>query len=567
MFGVVSMPFSPNRHEISQTVFGGYDHRAAASDGAIYDGWNMCADRYPALTTRARRGQGPSIARPNGFYVRDCVVWVDGDQLVIDGEAVATLTAGKKTIVGIQHKLCIWPDKVIYDRETGELTQMEAQWSGEAAFSDGTLFGESALANTITVSGDLTGIFRAGDGVAVTIAETGMETKTFGAFVIQEISYTDKVGDVVVDETEIRFLDETWREFVEESESEGTDDGMTGFPGVGSKHTVTIQRRTPELEHVFEHHNRIWGVCGNEIKCCKLGDPTNWEVFPGIETDSWSLKLGSPGEVTGGISYGGRPMFFKERLILTIYGDTPQTYSLSQQEDLGVESGSGGSLAVAGQVLYYKSPAGVMAYSGGYPRSIAEAFGEDKYRYAVAGSDGVKYYISMEGYSGSRDLFVYDTRHQVWHKESGTFRVFGWNGELVALNHPDPSSENSAGAIEILGSPRKQTYGEEGISTRVEFADFTDSATRKKAFAKLILRLEADAGTTLKIWVRYDSRGEWEQIGQDIKGGMVKGQIDVPVYIRRCDHYRIRIDGQGQGGSGWTLHALTRDRSVGSNRK
>lgn len=554
MFGVVPQRFSGNRHEISQTVFGGYDHRASAGDGAIFDGWNMCADRYPALTTRARRGQGAHIAKPNGFYARDCVVWVDGTKLVIDGKNVAALTDGKKTIVGIQQKICVWPDKVIYDRGTGELMQMEASWSGEAAFSDGTLFGESALANTMTVAGDLTQTFRAGDGVAVTVAEGAMEPRTFGTFVIQEISYDADTG-----ETELRFLDETWREFVEEAEGDGAGDGSTAFPGVGTKHDVVIQRRTPDLEYVFEHHNRLWGVAGNEIKCCKLGDPTNWEAFPGIETDSWSLKLGSPGEVTGACAFGGRPMFFKERLILTIYGDAPQTYSLSQQEDLGVEAGSGGSLAVAGQVLYYKSPAGVMAYSGGYPRSIAEAFGEDKCRKAVAGSDGVKYYISMEDYAGSRELFVYDTRYQVWHREDGVFAAFGWNGELMGMDE--------RGQILILGNRRAEGPGEEGLRSMVEFADFTDSTTRKKAFAKLVLRLEVDEGTTLKIWVRYDSRGDWEQIGQPIKGGMVKGQIDVPIFIRRCDHYRIRIDGQGLGGSGWTLHALTRDRSVGSNRK
>lgn len=554
MFGVVSQRFSSNRHETGQTVFGGYDHRAAASDGAIYDGWNMCADRYPALTTRARRGQGPTVARPNGFYVRDCVVWVDGDQLVIDGEAVTTLTDGKKTIVGIQKKLCIWPDKVIYDRETGETVQMEAVWEGQAEFSDGTLFGEPALANTIRVEADLTKLFKAGDGLSVTAGVGGVEGDPMGAFVIQEIVYDADTG-----ETELRFLDETWRKFVTEAEGDGAGDGTTAFPGVGTKIGIRIQRRTPDLEHVFEHHNRLWGVCGNEIKCCKLGDPTNWEAFNGIATDSWSLELGSPGEVTGACAYGGRPMFFKERQIITVYGDAPQTFSIDQREDLGVEAGSGGSLAVAGQVLYYKSPAGVMAYSGGYPRSIAEAFGEDKYRAAVAGSDGVKYYISMEDYGGSRELYVYDTRYQVWHKEDGMFAAFGWNGELMGMDE--------RGLILTLGSRRVETPGEEGISTRVEFADFTDSTTRKKAFAKVILRLEVDEDTTLKIYVRYDSRGEWEQIGQPIKGGMAKGQNDMPIYIRRCDHYRIRIDGDGLGGSGWTLHALTRDRSVGSNRK
>ena len=48
---------------------------------------------------------------------------------------------------------------------------------------------------------------------------------------------------------------------------------------------------------------------------------------------------------------------------------------------------------------------------------------------------------------------------------------------------------------------------------------------------------------------------------------MVKGQIEVPLVIRRCDHYRIRLEGTGGGGDGWTLYALTRTRFTGSNRK
>lgn len=549
MFGVVAQRYSNNRHEVTQTVFGGYDHRAAASDGAIWDRINMCADRYPALTARKRRGWGPTVAKPNGLYVADCLVWVDGTQLVIDGEAVTTLTDGEKTIAGIGKKICIWPDKVIADRDTKTMEQMEAVWEGQADFFDGTLAGEEALANTITVSGDLTGLFRAGDGVVVTAGVGGIEGDPMGAYVIQEIEYLEAGA-----KTEIRFLGETWRDFVRED----------GSVSVGTRIGIRIQRRTPDMEIVFEHHNRLWGISGNEIKCCKLGDPTNWECFDGISTDSWAVELGKPGEVTGGCEFNARPMFFKEHRIITVYGDTPQSFSLSQVEGLGVEAGSGGSLAAAGQTLYYKSPAGVMAYSGGYPRSVAAAFGEEKYRNAVAGSDGVKYYISMEDSAGERRLFVYDTRHGVWHREDGRFVAFGRGEELWGL--VDPDGETSPGMLQVLGDPRTETPDEEGIATRVEFADFYDSTTRKKGLGKVILRLEVDAKTKLTISVQYDSDGKFVPV-RTVKGAMVKGQIDVPLVIRRCDHYRIRIDGTGLGGGEWTLYALTRDRFVGSNRK
>lgn len=546
MFGITPMRHSVNLIEQCQTVFGGRVHRAAAGDGTIYDDWNVCADRYPALTVRPQRRQFDTVAKPNGLFVRDCVTWVDGTNLVIDGVTVAQVTDSRKVVAGIQDKICIWPDKVLYDRGSGELKQMEASWEGEVAFSDGTYAGEPALANTLTVKADLSGIFRVGDGVMV---------GTHGAYVIQELEYDEEAGT-----TELRFHEETWRDFVQVVEPD-VEEGMTGIAtSVGMKLNTDIRRCVPDLDIVFEHHNRLWGAKGGVIYASALGDPTNWQVFDGLTTDSWELQTGSPGDITGGCSYGGRPLFFKEREIIKIYGDYPGQYSTSSSESLGVEAGSAGSLAVAGDTLFYKSPAGIMAYTGGYPWSVAEDFGAVRYRNAVAGSDGVKYYVSMENDSGGADVFCYDTRYRLWHGEDGMKLVgLGYNGELYAL-------EERRGFFWILGNPREEGDGEEGVSSGVEFADFCDSTTRKKGLEKLLLRLEVDPGTNLDIRVQYDSDGTWHTVRR-VAGRMIKGQVEVPLTIRRCDHYRIRLEGNGTGGSGWTLYALTRKRYTGSNRK
>lgn len=561
MYGIVKKQFSRNFCEQTQSVFGGIDRRKAAGDGAIADMLNMSAVAYPLLTVRPRRREHTIALNPQGFFARDCLCWAqdileDGvavaGRLVVDDEEVARLTHGPKLIAGIQSKLCVWPDKIIYDRATGELTQMEAEWEGEAVLSDGTLAGEPALANTIIVSGDLTELFRAGDGVAVTVGVGGIEGTPRGAYVIQEIAHDADTG-----ETELRFLEETWREFVRETGGTENEGGSTGFPSVATKIGIRIQRRAPELEGVFEHHNRLWGWHGGTVCCCKLGDPTNWESFNGDSTDSWELTTGSPGDITGGISYGGRPVLFKENRIIRIYGDYPAQYSTHETESLGVEKGSGRSLAIAGDVLYYLSGQGIMAYTGGYPYCVSEELGDTRYRNAVAGSDGVRYYVSLEREDGEYDMLCYDTRHRVWHQENGERLVgLGWHGELYALEERGP--------VWILGEPKEQVYEE--MLTRVEFADFTEGTTRKKTPGRLVLRLEMDEGAEMDILIRYDSRGEWIKL-RSYKGPMVKDQDEVVIPLRRCDHYRVRLDGRCTGGSGWTLHQLTRERSVGSNRK
>lgn len=539
MFGFREMRYSRNFRETVQDVFGGMDRRAAASDGAICVCRNMCAGKYPALTTRGFRGDYAYVPNQNGFFARDCIVWVDGKMLVVDGAEVAQLTAGPKLIAGIQKKICIWPDKVIYDRETGELTQMEAEWEGSAAFSGGTYAGEPALANTITVAGNLTGLFRAGDGLAVHTGE-----KTYGAFVVQEVGYLTDAK-----KTELRFLEETWRELL--PEGEGKPDTVTM--------QVKLQRRAPELDGVFEHHNRLWGWSGFTICCCKLGDPTNWESFNGDSTDSWELVTGTPGAITGGISYGGRPVFFKENRIIRVYGDYPMQYSTSETESLGVETGSGKSLAVAGDTLYYKSHQGIMAFAGGYPYCISDEFGDERYTNAVAGSDGVRYYVSMDDAAGSPVVFVYDTRYQTWYEEdSARYIGFGWYGDLYAMGQ--------FGEVQAIGELRREKPTEEGLATHVEFADMTDGTARKKGVGRLVLRMEIDEGTDIDIYIRYDSQGDWVKV-KHLKGENLKGQTEVIIPVRRCDHYRIKLEGHGLRGTGWTLYSLTRERYIGSNRK
>lgn len=551
MFGNVPMERSMNLLERTQIVFGGVDLNGGAGDGTLFDTMNLSADRYPLLTTRKRRHQAAVVSKPNGLIVRDGPVWVDGTNLVVGGETVAQVSDSRKVMAGLGSRICIWPDKLIYDAASGELSQMEASWTGEAEFSDGTYAGETALANTITAAGDLTELFRAGDAVTVSQMEEGGSANSWGPYVIQETEY-----NADADKTALRYYEETWREFVAEPESGATDTE-------GMKIDVTISRTAPDLQIVFEHHNRLWGAAGNTVYACKLGDPTNWHNFEGISTDAWELELGTPGSITGGISYGGRPVFFKERSIIKIYGDDPTSWQTSQTEGLGVEAGSGSSLAAAGGMLLYKSSLGIMAYTGGWPRCVSEEFGSLRFHNACAGSDGTRYYVSMERIGGDWEVWCYDTRHGIWHRENNMAIVaFGYGDHLYGLE----DLSGSEAPLWLMGEVRQVECNEEGLVTWAEFNDWTDGTTRKKGVGKLMVRMEVDGGCRITLKIQYDSDGVWHTV-RAIDGGMVKGQVEIPVPLRRCDHYRLRIEGDCLGGAGWTLHQLTWTRYQGSNRK
>ena len=184
-----------------------------------------------------------------------------------------------------------------------------------------------------------------------------------------------------------------------------------------SKH-ITIRRQMPKMDFIIESENRLWGCrygtalngqVVNEIYASKLGDFKNWNCFMGISTDSYVASVGTDGQFTGAITHLGYPLFFKETCVHKVYGNYPSNYQIQTTACRGVQKGSGKSLAIVNEVLYYKSRSGICAYDGSLPAEISSALGDIAYSDAVAGALGNKYYVSMKDASNKDHLFVYDT--------------------------------------------------------------------------------------------------------------------------------------------------------------
>jgi hypothetical protein len=228
---------------------------------------------------------------------------------------------------------------------------------------------------------------------------------------------------------------------------------------------------------------------------------------------------------------------------------------------LGVEAGSGDSLAIAGETLFYLSRAGVVAYSGGVPQNIASSFGTDRYRNAVGGSGGVKYYVSMEDQTGAWSLFVFDTRNSLWHREDATRAVgFAYDGGLYCLDDRGQLWLNGAAGM----APEGYTQ-EADVVSMAEFGDFTEYASsypyrgsNKKGTCKLQMRIELEEGARVEVLLRFDSGEAWEQVAT-LKANR-KRSYYLPILPRREDHMRVRLEGVGQ----WRLYSLTREIYYGS---
>ena len=506
----------------TQAQFGGYMHTAGCGEGELWDMENLSGDKSPLLSPRPPRYLLRRLQKPNGLYARDGLCWVDGTGFYADGERKGSVADSPKRFASLGDYLLILPDKAYYHRKTGEFGSLEALWTGTATFGDGTYGGVPAKRNTIKTTGTPFP-FRAGDAVEITGCAKEENNKTP---ILQEVSEDGK---------ELRFLENVF--------AEGS---WTG--------TVTLKRSVPEMDFLCENENRLWGCKGSTIYASKLGDPFNWNVNSGLATDSFAVEVGSAGKFTGCCAFLGYPVFFKEDQIYKVYGNKPSNFQVMGSASLGVEEGSGESLAVAGERLFYLSRTGVMSYTGGMPQELSASFGELRYRNAVGGSDGTKYYVSMEDGAGKWSLFVYDTRTGLWHREDSVHaRAFGWDGELYFLD--------DAGGLWLGGTPREVPEGaqeEEAVESMAEFGDFTEGSPDKKGVGKLLLRITVEEGAEVRAFLQFDSDTEWQELSR-IQADK-KRSVLVPILPRRADHFRLRLSGRGR----WALFSLTREYYSGS---
>ncbi len=530
------MKYADGIAKSTQIKFGGLNHCTGAGDGELWDMQNMTSDHAPVLATRQPRRLYKTLAEPGGLFSWDKLCWVDGTGFYYDGQLKGQVSAGQKRFGCMGSYIVILPDKCYYNVNTDEFGDLGAYWEGEKiTFGDGLYAEVAAEANMIQAEGvDWAALFKPGD--AVTINGCTVNTANNKTAIIHDID-----GDKLY--------------FLENAFKLTGDEGTESYSEEGE---LRIAREIPDLEYIWENENRLWGCDGLTIYACEWDNVFNWNVLDGTESASWQLTPTSAGMFTGVISYKGFPIFFKEDHIYKVYGSTNSTFQVMGSASLGLAEGSGGSLAIAGETLFYLHRTGIMAYGGGIPQPISEIFGTQRFSNAVAGSDGIKYYVSMQAGDGSWGLYVYDTQRGLWHKEDDT-RVTHFakcEGYLCYLNEK--------GEIWVIGDAEGELPGEpeSPVEWFAEFADFTQEDPNVKGVGKLQLRLELDAGATAQVWIQFDSDGEWIRAGDELSTD-VKRSYYLPVVPRRCDHYRLKISGTG----GCRIFSLTREFYTGSEFK
>ena len=570
-----------NTSRLITDVFRGYNHNMKILDGEMFDTRNLTADTFPLLSSRKKRGVKLTLTAPGGLIEKDLLYYVDDGSLykLGDGEPLMTgLAAGEKQLVSMGAYVVIFPDKKYYNTENPEdQGSLESDWSftGEVSYApcnvDGEIY-ENLEATTEEPENPENGDYwleqegsgfklhqyssSTGTWVVVQNVYTRVSFPTQG-----ELSEEFSTGDGV-EIAGLAFEELNGNKYIYAMGADAHEEYLVLVGLVGeestSEGTVTVGRKTPAMDFVVECQNRLWGcyygtVDGepiNEVYCSALGDFKNWRQYQGLSTDSWAASVGSDGAWTGAINYLGHPTFFKENRIHLVTVSASGGHRLDETVCRGVQKGSHKSLAVVGETLYYKTRTDVCAWQGGFPTAVSEPLGEQKFSQAVGGAIGAKYFLSMLGEDGAWNLFVYDTSRGLWMREDELqVRWFAAvKDELWAVD-----GENRL--LAMLGTDGTAEDFDWAMETGLLYYEQPDH----KYLSRYDIRLRMEAGGTAKIWMQYDSDGEWIDSGTVKRSGT--GTVVVPIRPRRCDHLRMRLTGTGDV----KIYSIARTLEVGSD--
>lgn len=592
-------------------VFGGINETYSCSEAELSAALNFSGRGFPALQTRALRKKVRDVEKVNGMYHLNGLLICRGTGLEYapDGQAGRTaavtlenvLTDDRKALAGMGSKVLIWPDKLAFDTETGQLETLGAKWElGDRKMTvcpcdtegkmyevagagdtepespeDGQLFLKGdpknlydyesvlekwsaksgkwvqVLVNTVRMTCPGIGsLLKEGDTVTLTgmpqAVCDALAADLNGEIVVQALEGDDLVASLTPAQDSRRYYG-SWTVTATGTSWRSLDGARTENEGLAV--SITLERRVPDLDFVTEQGNRVWGCSKKEntIYACRLGDPTNWYSYRGIAADSYAVSVGSDGTFTGAASCMGYVLFFKENCIHKLYGSKPSDYQLSSVRCRGVAANAAHSLCVLNETLYYLSPDGVMAWDGSIPTKVSAVLDASRLanvQSAVGGALDGRYYLHISrtaGTQGQTRLLVYDTERGLWHEEDVcSCDMASTGGQLYLWD----------GQALWAADPSRESdwQSTEGVEQQVSFelvtGDIGQDGAEQRYLSRLTLRLDAACASTVEVALSYDG-GPWETVAS-LTAREARRSYDLPLVPRRHSTLRLRLRGKGQ---------------------
>ncbi len=496
-----------------QTVFGGLSSLPDAKSHEISDMMGLSPTAYPAMGTEAGkiRYETDTWGDSHGIFHHRDMVMVRGDRLYSmtqtgKTEELCSISDTDKQFAAFGPYLFIMPDGLCYDADTGEIRSLSLSAEGLTDAVLGTRYLTYGALDWQAIG------FRKGDGICVTVRNY---------YLGSEAVFYRKVTGMTPGTL---FLDE-------------------GFDLQG-EYEISVSLAFPKLTRMLVCGDRLMGCAGHTVYISEAGNPFNWYKAQGTDGDPLQMQVGGTGDVTACAALDGCAVFFKNDRIYRLMGRSADDYILSEVSAPGVTEENADSLCELGGRLYYLASGGMYAYDGETATSVGEALPQGL-RHGVGGSDGVCYHLSALMPDGTPLQCVYHPTRGTWHI-TGNLRVVSmaaWE-ELLFFQTADGALLRSKRVGEILPTDTN-TVTEvcaESPSFVIFGEEFGDSHDGLRLHA-IHLRAEGDENAVLTVSVAYDGGDAWETVGS-IRG-RADGGFHIPVYPRRAQSYRVRLDMTG----------------------
>lgn len=560
-------------------TFMGLNKQPTIGENEFSDMKNITNDYFPTIGTRKRRGIIRSFTDLRGIIGGDVLSYVDDGKLYYDESYVCDLDSSitsERQLVTMGAYIVVFPDGVIYNTHTGETENIVVENTGTTVNMtlcriDGSPY--DAVAGT-TAPQDTTKYWIDTSSNPVVLKMYSSNTSswvsvgtTYVKFSATDIGKGLKAYDAATFsgvDTSSPDIYNNW-DFNQSNIIFNCDDDYVIVAGlINSQHLnsqdVTVKREMPQMDFVCEMNNRIYGCSSenHEIYACKLGDPTNWYCYAGLDSDSYAATVGTQEEFTGCAAFKGYVFFFKDGGYHQLYGTKPSNFQISWNPGRGVQAGSSKSICVVDNYLMFKSRQGVCLFDGN-TQLVSEKLGSDTYYDAVAGAYRDKYYIAMRSESGEQRIFVYDTKKGTWCLEDGMLVVFAatTTKALYFVNDKNVLYMINEEGMYVKRYPENDVYPEsdsypgneitgareDNLEWSLTTGDIGTDSPYQKYLKRLDIRLLVGEQARFRVEVSYDSTDDWNVLYDYFC--TKKKSYSVPLHVQRCDHLKLRFSGFG----------------------
>lgn len=541
---------TPKEQGVESLSIGPYRHLDGAPEGSIYEEINLSSEDGLVLTSRPVRFYHqwtPSHSRVCIGAFGDCLYRTEGQAFYYDDRLVEGLTLPlpadtQRQFANFGSYIVIMPDRYYYQPSTGAYGPIGAtvEFNAHLSLESAAVVVEESSYDEVS---DLTDYFQVGDRVRLQVNYLPPQST------IPE--WRDVyVTLIVVSPHYIRVSDE---EFPANCDS--------------AVATARISREIPPLEGMCVCHERLFGYVGNTVYACRQGDVRNWYPKTDSDEEGYEKNTAHHKPFTACTVYRGKPVFFSEEGISTVYGDRPCAFSVADQPIWGVMAGAHRSLMTVGGRLYYVSRHGVTVYDGDEAEILSDMLGE-RMLSGVAGSDGRRYYLSatVERDGEPRRMnFVYSLKTDLWHCEDGlafadfvcrhgilyglqlnradgTARLWRMSGEPQATDGDERSELDESGVLG-LGRFGYAALGVKEPCSVMELAELAGDNPERGYLKRLMLRLAVGESSSVRVYLSCD--GEPYRLMTEVTATGPKW-VAIPISPNRAVSYRVRLEATNQ---------------------